>query len=64
MQFVCILISSILFWIINQIPYINTIVLVASMLIIPGFIFSKTFLRNLKNKKKIKETKEVKKEEK
>lgn len=64
MEFVCILISSILFWIINQIPYINTIVLVASMLIIPGFIFSKTFLRNLKNKKKIKETKEVKKEEK
>lgn len=64
MEFVCILISSILFWIINQIPYINTIVLIASMLIIPGFIFSKAFLRNLKSKKKIKETTEVKKEEK
>lgn len=51
MEFVCILISSLLFWIINQIPYISAIVLLASMLVIPGFIFSKTFLRNIKRQK-------------
>lgn len=51
MEFVCILISSLLFWVINQIPYVSAVVLLASMLVIPGFIFSKTFLRNVTNKK-------------
>lgn len=51
MEFVCVIVSGMLFWVANLIPYISTIVLFASIIIGPGFMLYQLLEKNNKFKK-------------
>lgn len=51
MEFVCVIVSGMLFWVANLIPYISTIVLFASIIIGSGFMLYQLLEKNNKFKK-------------